>query len=658
MKTLIKKTLLVLMVAFIAVFTLGVTNKIKAAEVARFEFGAYDASKTNETNQDGSSASSYTETVGSYTLTLSNMVKVYKGSYDAKGNSCLKLGTGSAKGSFSFTVPADVTKVGILVAGYKAKTVGISINGGTSQTISTTSSNGEYTEVEVDTTTKKTVSFATGTNYRCKINSIVFYTAAADTNPSISIEGGNYTEIDDVVKLTANTANVTGTVAWSSSDTNVATVDQNGNVAAKAFGKTIITATVDEVEDTLEFVVYPTDGSELSVAEAIQVCEYTGATDCPFTYSVTGVIESIDTAYDSSYGNITVTITDGTDSIKAFRMAGGEELIVGDKIKVTGTLVNYNGNTPEFIQGCTYVAVQDDQTTAAAKEALNQINAYMSLAYKYTRDQKEVAAVAESIVMKHSITDTSTNLTAEENNATIVGLDATLFDVATAKNKASNEVGLNKDGTMRLYANAASQKGTSLTIKTLNGQKIVSIEVEFGGTVGNITVNGDAADAAANASYTYLVDSTSVTIQNVTATNIQVWIKSITINLSSSTEVSYVDVFSDVDFRVKCGVDKALGDIKGVESYGIKVTADKEMELSATGEDEDYLFAVISLGDVLTKAQRLDVVFTVQAYVVIDDVTYVSESTKSFSVRQMVEAYYADAATTDLVASLYNLITE
>ena len=82
---------------------------------------------------------------------------------------------------------------------------------------------------------------------------------------------------------------------------------------------------------------------------------------------------------------------------------------------------------------------------------------------------------------------------------------------------------------------------------------ITSIEVEFGGTVGDITVNEDAVTAEANASYTYQVDSTNVTIQNVTATNVQVWIKSITINLASSTEVSYVDVFSDVDFRVKCG---------------------------------------------------------------------------------------------------------
>ena len=51
-------------------------------------------------------------------------------------------------------------------------------------------------------------------------------------------------------------------------------------------------------------------------------------------------------------------------------------------------------------------------------------------------------------------------------------------------------------------------------------------------------------------------------------------------------------------------------------------------------------------------------VFTVQAYVVIEGVTYVSELTKSYSVREMVEEYYANPETTELVASLYNLITK
>ena len=80
------------------------------------------------------------------------------------------------------------------------------------------------------------------------------------------------------------------------------------------------------------------------------------------------------------------------------------------------------------------------------------------------------------------------------------------------------------------------------------------------------------------------------------------------------------------------------------------------MELAATGSDDTCLFAVISLGDALTNAERLDVVFTVQAFIVIEGVTYVSEQTKSFYVREMVEAYYNNPETTDKVASLYDLL--
>lgn len=469
--------------------------------------------------------------------------------------------------------------------------------------------------------------------------SIYDYDEAAASQPSIEIAGENFTEVDDVIELEASTSNTTGTVVWSSSDTAVATVDQNGNVTANSFGKTTITASVDGVEDTLEFTVYPTDGSELTIAEALLVCEYTGTTNCAFTYSTTGVIESIDTAYDSNYGNITVTITDGTDSITAYRMIGGEELVVGDKIKVTGTLINYGGNTPEFTQGCTYVEVGEDPTITAAKEALALIGAYISLAYKYTRDQKEVVAVASSVIMSHSV-ETSTNLTADVNNAAIVGLDETLFNVTTAKNKASNEVGLNKDGTIRLYANAASQSGTSLTIATLNDQKIASIEVVFGGTCGDITVNGEAATAGANGTYTYQVDATSVTIQNVTATNVQVWMKSITINLASSDEVTYTDVFTNAEFRMRFGVDAAIANIENVDSYGVVVTANgKSVEYSNVEIEGNMAYVVISLGDLFENEQRFSIEFTAQAFIVIDGITYLSENTKTHSVASMIAEY-------------------
>ena len=75
------------------------------------------------------------------------------------------------------------------------------------------------------------------------------------------------------------------------------------------------------------------------------------------THTLTGVISSVDTPYDSGYKNVTVTIkVPGKEDkpIQCFRLKGtGADVIrVGDTITVTGTLKNYNG-TIEFDAGCT-----------------------------------------------------------------------------------------------------------------------------------------------------------------------------------------------------------------------------------------------------------------------------------------------------------------
>ena len=143
-------------------------------------------------HSDGSTASEYTETNGDYTLTLTNLSKVYKNARDAKGNSALKLGTSSDVGSFSFTVPSDITKVIINAAGYKANTAKVQINSGDTITVSELSNNGEYKAIEVDTTTNKTISFTTVSGgVRCMINSIVFVKAGSGSEePECEHTGG------------------------------------------------------------------------------------------------------------------------------------------------------------------------------------------------------------------------------------------------------------------------------------------------------------------------------------------------------------------------------------------------------------------------------------------------------------------------------------
>ena len=248
-------------------------------------------------------------------------------------------------------------------------------------------------------------------------------------------------------------------------------------------------------------------------------------------------------------------------------------------------------------------------------------------------------------------------MVAEENNAALVGLDVAKFTVTSTKKDASVEVGLNKDGSMRLYHNKDTQDGAELGIKTNDDSIIAKIVIEFDTTVNEFTVNG--VDGSKEITE-YNIDSTSVVIKNVSATG-QVRIKSISIYLEGSTATKNNYTFENVDFRIRCGVDAAIDNI--ADSYGIRVTANgvsKSYDMTSDfwGEDADYVYATISLGDVLTNSDRLDAKFTVEAYIVVDGATYYSTSSTTYSVIDLVVEYYNNAETKEVVASLYDLLLE
>ena len=141
--------------------------------LAEFTFGANGSATHTDPTSKFSNGKSYT--VNGYTLKFTSATNCYDGGRDAKGNSCMKMGTSSAVGSFTVTVPDNVTEVVIYVAQYKANTTKISVNGGAAQTITTASNNGAYTAITIDTSVNKTFTFATVSGgVRCMIDTIVF----------------------------------------------------------------------------------------------------------------------------------------------------------------------------------------------------------------------------------------------------------------------------------------------------------------------------------------------------------------------------------------------------------------------------------------------------------------------------------------------------
>ncbi len=90
------------------------------------------------------------------------------------------------------------------------------------------------------------------------------------------------------------------------------------------------------------------------------------------TYTLTGVVKSVDEAYSSQYNNVTVTIVvDGNteQAIKCYRLKGDDAAVinVGDTITVTGTLKNHYG-TKEFDSGCTFETVVHTDASKAKAE--------------------------------------------------------------------------------------------------------------------------------------------------------------------------------------------------------------------------------------------------------------------------------------------------
>lgn len=158
-------------------FSFKYVEKPTTTVLATFDFGTDDSKKTDESKQEGTDTDgSYSETNNGYTLNLTNCSKVFENSYDATGNACIKLGTSKEIGKFTFTVEKDVDYVIIMVAGYKTSNAKIKINGGKETEIKTHSSAGEYTEIRIDTSTTKTITFETvSSGNRCKIDSITYY---------------------------------------------------------------------------------------------------------------------------------------------------------------------------------------------------------------------------------------------------------------------------------------------------------------------------------------------------------------------------------------------------------------------------------------------------------------------------------------------------
>ena len=135
----------------------------------------------------------------------------------------------------------------------------------------------------------------------------------------------------------------------------------------------------------------------------------------------------------------------------------------------------------------------------------------------------------ETVTIKHNVptTGTSTNMTGNNDANKFFDLDADAWSVVAAKGGASNNVGINKDGTIRLYYHVSG--GNTLTVTAPS--KVATIKLTYNGTYTNawVKVNGNKVTPADGV---YTIDAETFVIGNANTESAQVHIKNIAVTLA------------------------------------------------------------------------------------------------------------------------------
>ena len=119
------------------------------------------------------------------------------------------------------------------------------------------------------------------------------------------------------------------------------------------------------------------------------------------------------------------------------------------------------------------------------------------------------------------------------NDAALVGLDATKWSVVGSKGSANNYPGLNTAGDIRLYYNASGSN--TITVESLEGATINTIKMTFTATsYSNVTVTANGSAVTPNDGE-YTINSSSFVLGNGNTSSAQVRIKSIVITYTAGS---------------------------------------------------------------------------------------------------------------------------
>ncbi len=277
------------------------------------------------------------------------------------------------------------------------------------------------------------------------------------------------------------------------------TFDHTGIVVTATYND----ETTADVTSSATFSGY--DGSTTG-SQNITVSYTEGGVTKTANYSVTVSARILDSITIS--GQTTTFTQGGTFSFGGTVTAHYESTTQTQDVTASCTFTGYNlSNTGEQTITVSYTE------GGVTKQTTYTINVTSSQQQTYTATLSYPGGITTNMVGN------------DTNNATTVGLDSSLFNVTATKRTtgSSNFPGLNKDGTIRIYA----QDGCTFTVAIASGHTITSIVVNTSqnGQYLVVLVGGNAVTASNGA---YAINSSSFTISHSLTTG-QIYITSIVI---------------------------------------------------------------------------------------------------------------------------------
>ena len=256
----------------------------------------------------------------------------------------------------------------------------------------------------------------------------------------------------------------------------------------------------------------------------------------------------------TSLNDVTVTGTDAdgvtpTDITEA--LVNGNDISVYQGMYVTVTGGTYRGGSlvvSNATKKASLAVYADRYFYEIPNNGLETNGIYTISGYMNCYDNLQISPVKASDINKTGQVEveydalmeytgsTTTNMSADENNASLVGLDSKVFTVTSAKKSTSNEIGLNKAGNIRLYANKGEGDGCELTV-SVKDKTIAKIVINF---VSNtpaalLSVTGLSENVTANG-------SAPLTVEYAEAVS-TFTIKNVTVDSSNQAHISSIGIY-------------------------------------------------------------------------------------------------------------------